>query len=97
MLIGNNINIRNYTKLTQVYKNNNDVIIIPTHGHNEVAYIEVLQRLGELECMIDHDELIQLNKPFYSDKRQCWCVYQCIDDIVTTITLTPQQAAAYKK
>lgn len=95
MIVGNDI--RNYKNLTQVYKNNNDVIIIPTYGHNEVSYNEILQRLGELECMIANDELVQLNKPFYSDERQCWCVYQRIGDIVHTIAITPQQVANYKK
>ena len=97
MLIGNDIDIRNYKKLTQVYKNNNDVIIIPTYGHNALSYDEILQRLGELECMIANGDLVQVNKPFYSDIRQGWCVHECYNDVINTCCITAQQAANYKK
>ena len=97
MIVGNDIDIRNYKKLTQVYKNNNDVIIIPTYGHNTLSYDEILQRLGELECMIANGELVQVNKPFYSDIQQCWCVHECCKDIVNTCRITAQHAANYQK
>ena len=54
-----------------------------------------LVRLAELEDKIENRELVFVNKPFYSQDRQCWGIYQRVGDIVETCFMTEQQAKEY--
>ena len=56
---------------------------------------EILHRLAELEDKIENRELVFINKPFYSQDRQCWGIYQRVGDIVETCFMTEQQAKEY--
>lgn len=46
---------------------------------------------------IDSSAIIVVDEPFYSEERDCWCVYQKCGDIVQTLFMTEEQAKVYKR
>ncbi len=64
---------------------------------NYDQFIELYNRLAELEDKIENGTLIFIDEPFYSECNNCWAVFQRTDDNVITCQMTEQQAKDYKK
>mgnify|MGYP004474763359 CR=1 FL=1 len=81
----------NYDRLTnQEWSENIDL-------KKELGYSHIYKRLYELEDKIENGQLVLIDEPFYSEKRQCWGVYQKRGDVVETLFMTEEQAKTYKE
>lgn len=56
-----------------------------------------LERLAELEDKIEAGTLIFIDEPFYSERDNCWAVFQRVGDNISTCKMTEQQAKDYRK
>lgn len=77
-----------YKRLTERY--------IDKQGTNCVRGLawdgEILHRLAELEDKIENRTLVVVNKPFYSDQFNAWCMYLKEGDYIISALLTKKQA-----
>ena len=58
---------------------------------------EIYDRLAELEDKIENGTLVELNKPFYSNQLNAWCIFLREGDYIKTLCLTKEQAEEYQK
>ena len=88
-----------YKRLTERHENGyielmcnsckyNDKCDVETHYCNEA----VKNCLAELEDKIENETLVVVNKPFYSDQFNAWCMYLKEGDYIISARLTKEQA-----
>lgn len=68
-----------------------------TDGNVVNDYEKVVNRLAKLEDKIENGTLIFIDEPFYSERNNCWAVFQRTGDNVITCEMTYAQAKDYKK
>lgn len=68
-----------------------------TENASAASYDELLNRLAKLEDKIENGTLIFIDEPFYSERNDCWAVFQRTNDNVITCQMTERQARDYKK
>ena len=68
-----------------------------TENASTASYEELLTRLTKLEDKIENGTLIFIDEPFYSERNNCWVVFQRTDDNVIACLMTERQARDYKK